>query len=429
MNKEGVIKISIMAKIKDIKARQILDSRDTPTIEVEVFLEDGNSGKAAVPSGASTGEHEAFELRDENPESFGGKSVYKAIENVEKIILPNLNGQEALEQQKIDSILIQLDGTKNKSKLGANAILGVSMATAVAQANSEKIELFEYLHRFNLVHHKQYEMPFAMFNLLNGGRHAANSTDFQEYMIVPILEESFSKRLQCASEIFQALKNILQTKKLPTTVGDEGGFAPNFNTNEEPLKLLTQAIEKAGYKPYEEVVLALDIAASEFFKNGKYVFKKEGKYLDKSSLSEYLKKLCNKYPIVSIEDPLQQNDFKGWAEFVFEMKGNLQIVGDDLYTTNITRLKTGVTQKSSTAILIKPNQIGTLTETIEVINYAQENNIKTIVSHRSGETEDTFIADLAVGLNSPQVKMGSVSRSERLAKYNRLLKIEELINK
>lgn len=418
-----------MAKIKDIQARQILDSRDTPTIEVEIVLEDGSVGKASVPSGASTGEHEAFELRDEDSQNFGGKSVYKAIANIENVILPNLKGQEALEQQKIDSVLIGLDGTKNKSKLGANAILGVSLATAVAQANSEKVELFEYLHRFSLVHHKLYEMPFAMFNLLNGGRHAANSTDFQEYMIVPILEESFSQRLQCASEIFQTLKNILQTKKLPTTVGDEGGFAPNFNSNEEPLKLLTQAIEKAGYKPFEEVVLALDIAASEFYKNDKYVFKKEGKYLDKHNLCEYFKKLTKKYPIVSIEDPLEQNDFSGWAEFVLEMKGNVQIVGDDLYTTNISRLKTGIEQKSSTAILIKPNQIGTLSETIEVMNYAQENNMKTIVSHRSGETEDTFIADLAVGLNSPQVKMGSVSRSERLAKYNRLLKIEEIINK
>ncbi len=416
-----------MAQIQKIHARQILDSRDTPTIEAEVFLNDGSSGIASVPSGASTGEHEAFELRDNNNQLFNGKSVYKAIEHVHSIISPALLGMHASDQFAIDRRMIALDGTPNKSRLGANAILAVSMATAVAEAHSQGKELFQHLGSMALQPHSPFFMPHAMFNVLNGGKHAANSTDFQEYMIVPMQTESFARRLRAASEIFQALKIILSKKGFTTTVGDEGGFAPAVKTNTEGIQYLLDAIILAGYKPGQDVLLAADIAASELFDQGRYILAREGKKLEPSGMIELMQHLANTYPLVSIEDPLEENDFTGWALLTKKLGGKIQIVGDDLYTTNTERLKKGIAQKSSSAILIKLNQIGSVSETINCINLAHINGLKTVVSHRSGETDDTFIADLAVGLRCPQVKMGSLSRGERVAKYNRLLKIEELI--
>lgn len=417
-----------MSRIQKIHARQILDSRDTPTISAEVYLEDGSVGTAAVPSGASTGEHEAYELRDGDPADYNGKSVHKAIANIHEKISPILVGQEASGQEKIDKLLIELDGTKNKKNLGANAVLAVSLACAVAEAKSEKVELFEYLQKFSLYKNQTPAIPHAMFNVLNGGRHAKHSSDFQEYMIIPMLEDSFAENLKCASEIFQSLKQILEKYNFPTTVGDEGGFAPPVTSNTQGLDILVEAITKAGYKPGSNVFIGLDIAASEFFENNTYNLKTEGLTFSSDQFIKYIQKTVSQYPIISIEDPLEQNDFPAWAKLTQELGRTVQIVGDDLYTTNTERLEYGIAHKSSTAILIKPNQIGTLTETIGAINTAHKNNFKTIVSHRSGETEDTFIADLAVGLHSPQIKAGSLSRSERIAKYNRLLKIEELLH-
>lgn len=416
-----------MAHIQKIHARQILDSRNTPTISAEVYLTDGSVGMASVPSGASTGEHEAYELRDGDPTNYNGKSVHKAIAHIHEDISPILIGQEASSQENIDKLLIELDGTKNKKNLGANAILAVSLACAVAEAKSEKVELFEYLQKFNLDKNKKPTVPHAMFNVLNGGRHAQHSSDFQEYMIIPMLGNSFSQNLQCASEIFQSLKQILEKYNFPTTVGDEGGFAPPVTSNTQGIEILIDAITQAGYNPGSNVFIGLDIAASEFFENNLYNLKTENSTFSSDQFIEYLHGTVSKYPIISIEDPLEQNDFPAWSKLTQKLGSTVQIVGDDLYTTNTERLEYGITHKSSTAILIKPNQIGTLTETIDAINTAHKNNFKTIVSHRSGETEDTFIADLAVGLHSPQIKTGSLSRSERIAKYNRLLKIEELL--
>lgn len=416
-----------MAHIQKIHARQILDSRNTPTISAEVYLTDGSVGMASVPSGASTGEHEAYELRDGNPTNYNGKSVHKAIAHIHEDISPILIGQEASSQENIDKLLIELDGTKNKKNLGANAILAVSLACAVAEAKSEKVELFEYLQKFNLDKNKKPTVPHAMFNVLNGGRHAQHSSDFQEYMIIPMLGNNFSQNLQCASEIFQSLKQILEKYNFPTTVGDEGGFAPPVTSNTQGIEILIDAITQAGYNPGSNVFIGLDIAASEFFENNLYNLKTENSTFSSDQFIEYLHRTVSKYPIISIEDPLEQNDFPAWSKLTQKLGSTVQIVGDDLYTTNTERLEYGITHKSSTAILIKPNQIGTLTETIDAINTAHKNNFKTIVSHRSGETEDTFIADLAVGLHSPQIKTGSLSRSERIAKYNRLLKIEELL--
>lgn len=417
-----------MSKIQNIHARQILDSRNMPTVSATVTLEDGSTGQAAVPSGASTGEHEAFELRDGDPNVYNGNSVFKAIENIHAVILPGIRGLEAVDQKLVDDTMIKLDGTKNKSRLGANALLAVSMATAIAESVSQKLPLYKYLKRFSLQPHADLTMPYAMFNVINGGRHAAHSSDFQEYMIIPMQPKSFAHRLECASEIFQALKKLLGQKGLPQTVGDEGGFAPPVPNNTQGLEYIMEAIGLAGYKAGENVFLATDIAASEFYKKGKYVLATEKRKLGLDEMIKMIKDLSRSYPIISIEDPLEENDFVGWARLTQSMGSNVQVVGDDLYTTNVERLQKGIDLQSSTAILIKPNQIGTLSETFEAIRLAQSHGLKTIMSHRSGETEDTFIADLAVGLRVEQVKMGSLSRSERLAKYNRLLEIEEEIN-
>ena len=414
-----------MAKIKKILARQILDSRGTPTVQADVFLYDGSQGSAEVPSGASTGSHEAFELRDGDPKLYMGKSVLKAVANVEQIIAPVLIGLDAGNQSQIDELMIALDGTQNKSRLGANAILGVSLAVAAAESKSEKLELFQYLRKFSLTPNTKPEMPFGMFNIINGGVHAAGTSDFQEYLVIPLQTESFAKRLECAAEIFQSLKLLLVEKGLAITVGDEGGFAPNVLSNSEPFDLLMLASAKAGYSLGADVMLGIDAAASEFYSNKLYHLSKENKHLTTGQMTQYWLDLADKYPLLSIEDPLNEDDFDSWNTLTGQLSGKIQVVGDDLYTTNIERLKMGIQKKASTAILIKLNQIGTLTETINCIRLAKQNGFKTIISHRSGETEDTFIADLAVAMDAGQIKMGSLSRSERLAKYNRLLKIEE----
>ncbi len=411
-----------MNNIKNIVSRQIIDSRGNPTVETDVILENGTMGRAAVPSGASTGKYEAFELRDEK-KSFNGKSVLKAVSNVNGVIFDALSGVDATEQSLIDNTLIDLDGTKNKSKLGANAILSVSMATAVASANSYKIPLFKYLGGT-----KQYKMPKPMLNVINGGAHANNNLRFQEFMIIPTGIDTFKDAIQRSSEVFHSLKSLLDKKRFSTAVGDEGGFAPDLKSEDEALKLICDAIVKCGYKLEKDFLLAIDVGASEFFKNGKYDIPSSKKKLSSKEFSNLLKKLFNKYPIVSLEDPFDENDWDSWSNFTKDNGDKIQIVGDDLYTTNVSRLKTGIERSASNAILIKLNQIGTLTETLETIEMAHSNNIETIISHRSGETEDTFIADLAVATNSGQIKTGSISRSDRVSKYNQLIRIEEMLN-
>lgn len=418
-----------MAKIKNIKARQILDSRGDPTVECDIILEDGSIGRASVPSGASTGKYEAVELRDNDPKIYNGKSVLNAIKNIHEEIFPVLKGQEAYNQRKIDELMIRLDATHNKSNLGANATLAVSLATAAAEAKAEGLELYEYLNRFSPRQNEPYVLPFAMMNLANGGRHAAKSTDFQEYMIVPKQEKSFAERLRCGSEVFHALKKSLKEHEYQTLVGDEGGFAPTLKSNSEPLDYIMVAIKDAGYIPGQDVFLAMDPASSEFFKNNKYILACENKVFSTEELIDYYGSLIEKYPIISIEDALEQNDFANWAKFTERFGSTIQIVGDDLYATNVKRLKHGIEMKASNSILIKLNQIGTLSETIDAINLAHSNGMTAIVSHRSGETEDTFIADLVVAMRTGQIKTGSLSRSERLAKYNRLLRIEERIRR
>jgi enolase len=417
-----------MAKIKSITARQILDSRGFPTVEADVWLDDGSMGRSAVPSGSSTGIYEALELRDGDKAFYGGKSVMKAVNNVITVIAPKLVGQDASNQVAIDEMMIALDGTKDKSKLGANAILAVSLAVAVAQAKSAKMPLYRYLEKLGKAEggSAAISMPRAMFNIINGGKHADNSVDIQEFMIIP-MQARFSDRLRCAAEVFQTLKKIIHSRGFSDTVGDEGGFAPTLKANSEPLNLIVEAITKQGYKPGIDVGLALDCASSELFdeKIGKYVLKCENKSLTSAEMIDYLAGLVTKYPIISIEDPLEQNDFEGWAALTKKIGDKVTIVGDDIYVTNTERLQKGIDMKSSNAILIKPNQIGSLTETIRAVVLAQKSGMKSVISHRSGETEDTFIADLAVGLGSGQIKTGSLSRSERLAKYNQLLRIEE----
>ena len=411
-----------MNNIKNIVSRQIIDSRGNPTVETDVILENGAMGRAAVPSGASTGRYEAFELRDAK-QSFNGKSVQRAVSNVNGVIFDALSGFDATDQSLIDNTLIDLDGTKNKSKLGANAILSVSMASAVAAANSYKIPLYKYLGGT-----KQFRMPTPMLNVINGGAHANNNLSFQEFMIIPIGVNTFKEAIQRSSEVFHNLKSILEKKKFPTSVGDEGGFAPNLKSEDEALKLICDAITKSGYKLEKDFLLAIDIAASEFYKGGKYFISSVNKKLSSKEFSSLLKKLCNKYPIISLEDPFDENDWDTWIDFNKNCGDKIQVVGDDLYTTNVTRLKMGIEKSASNAILIKLNQIGTLSETLETIEMAHSNNIETIISHRSGETEDSFIADLAVATNSGQIKTGSISRSERVSKYNQLIRIEELFN-
>ena len=409
-----------MSAIIDIQARQILDSRGKPTIEVDVILEDGSFGRAAVPAGASTGAYEAVELRDGDKKYFSGFSVLKAVDNVNHEIFKSLSGTNALDQRSIDSDLIELDGTENKSRLGANAILGVSLAIARAGADSTELPLWRYLGGLN-----SYLLPTPMMNILNGGVHADNKLNIQEFMIMPIGAECFSDSIQMGSEIFHALKSELMQKGLATSVGDEGGFAPDLNNTSEALDFLSKAIEVAGYSLGEDIVIALDAAASEFYRDGKYYLSGEGKTLTSKQMINMWTELTSNYPIVSIEDPLSEDDWDGFKELTSLIGESVQIVGDDLFVTNPDRLVRGIKEKSANAILIKVNQIGTLTETFNAISLAQKSGYGVIISHRSGETEDHFIADLAVASNAGQIKTGSMSRSDRLSKYNQLLRIEE----
>jgi enolase len=411
---------STRATIKTIVAREILDSRGNPTIEAKVALSEGAIGVAAVPSGASTGKYEAVELRDGDKCRYGGLGVLKAVNNVNNKIAPALTGMIASEQEKIDRKLLDLDGTADKSNLGANALLSVSLATAKAAANSVDIPLYRYLGGS----HARL-LPVPMLNILNGGKHAADSTDFQEFMVVPAGATSFGQALQMAAEIYQALKKAIKVKGLNTNVGDEGGFAPALDSNVQALELILAAIDLAGYKAGRDCFIALDPAASSFYNDGKYVLTKEGATLTSNEMISYYGKWVSTYPIVSIEDGLDEDDWSGWISLNSRLGKRIKLVGDDLYTTNIKRLELGITRKASNAILIKPNQVGTLSETLSTVKRAQQVGWTTIVSHRSGETEDTTIADLAVAVGSSLIKTGAPCRSERVAKYNRLLKIEE----
>lgn len=405
-----------MSKIKKVFAREILDSRGNPTIEVDITLECGITASASVPSGASTGKREAIELRDHDMNRYLGKGVLKAVDNVNNIIAPEIIGKSCLEQRKIDNIMLNLDGTYNKSNLGANAILGVSLANLRASAKYNKKELYEYLG-------SDYSMPRCMMNILNGGAHASNSLDFQEFMIVPSKSE-YKDNLRMGSEIFHSLKQVLKEKDLLCGVGDEGGFAPEISNNTIALDLISLAIDKAGYVLGKDVYIALDVAASEFYRDGKYII--DGKEYSSLDLVSYYESLIDKYNIISIEDGMAEEDYDGW-KILTERLSNIQLVGDDLFVTNKDLLSEGIRMGIANAILIKLNQIGTVSETLDTIKLAKENNYKTIISHRSGETEDNYIADFAVGLNMGQIKTGSMSRGERLSKYNRLLRIEERI--
>lgn len=405
--------------IENIKARQIIDSRGMPTVEAEVFLTDGTIARACVPSGASTGKHEALELRDNEKSMYLGYGVLQAVDNVNSLIAAELTGFDIQNQREIDNILINLDGTANKSKLGANATLSVSLACARAAAAALNIPLYQYLGGINAT-----LLPTPMMNILNGGAHADNNVDFQEFMITPVGAVNFSEAVRIGCEVFHKLKEILRNKGYATSVGDEGGFAPNLKSNEEAVEIILDAIEKAGYST-ECVKLCLDIASSEFYKDGKYHLDGENKSLSKEEMAEFLEKWVNKYPIISIEDGMAEDDIEGWKILTSKLKDRCQLVGDDLFVTNVCRLNNGINQEIANSILIKPNQIGTLTETFDAINLAKASGYTTIISHRSGETEDTFIADLAVGVNAGLIKTGSLSRVDRTAKYNRLMRIEE----
>lgn len=415
--------------IASVKAIQVLDSRGNPTVQVEVVTEHGFFGTAIVPAGASTGSFEAVELRDGNKEKYLGKSVENAVENVNKKIASKLIGMNVYEQRKIDEFLIELDGTKNKSRLGANALLGISLAVAKAAANSLGIGLYQYIGGINAT-----EMPVPMMNILNGGKHSDNNISMQEFMIIPVGTKSFAKRLQIGTEVYHNLKKILKEDGHVISVGDEGGFAPNLENEEDAIKNIIKAIEKAGYKPGVDVCLALDVASTEMNdeakKEGKdgYLFWKTGEYKTKEEMIDYLCMLVEKYPIISIEDGLAEEDWKAWKILTEKIGDKCQLVGDDLFVTNVERLEKGITNKIANAILIKFNQIGTLTETLDAIKMAQKYGYKTIISHRSGETEDTTIADLAVAVNAGQIKTGAPCRTDRVAKYNRLLNIEEEID-
>ena len=411
-----------MVYIADILARQILDSRGNPTLEVDVKLSDGSLGRAAVPSGASTGEYEAYELRDDNSKFFNGMSVLKAIENVNVEIFNTFSGRNPFQQRNIDRDLIELDGTANKNKLGANAILGFSMAVARAAANSLNLPLWKYIGGM-----RAYTLPVPMMNIINGGAHANNGLDFQECMIMPIGFSKFSDALRSGTEIFLNLKKNLTQKGFSTSVGDEGGFAPNINNLEEALTYISESVEKSGYKLGEEIFISIDAAASELFKDNFYTLKGENKKYSSDELVIFWENICNKFPIVSIEDPFDENDWDGFKELTKRIGKKVQIVGDDLFVTNKERLLKGIKNNSANAILIKLNQIGTLSETLETMELAKDSNFGVIVSHRSGETEDVFISDLSVALNAGQIKTGSLSRSDRTAKYNQLLRIEEMM--
>jgi enolase len=410
-----------MSWIEHVQAREILDSRGNPTVEAEVVLADGAIGRAAVPSGASTGENEAVELRDGDQKRYGGKGVLKAVKNVNDIIAPALQGFDALDQAEVDRALLELDGTKNKSKLGANALLAVSMATARAAAIQLEIPLYRYLGGPN-----SRTLPVPMMNIVNGGAHADNNVDFQEFMVVPAGAETFSEALRVGAEVFHQLKAVLKGKGYATSVGDEGGFAPNLRSNEAAVEMILESIVKAGYKPGVDCLLALDPAASEFYDGKRYVFKKSDKRkLTSDEMVAYWKGWCDQYPIISIEDGMAENDWTGWKTMTDELGERVQLVGDDLFVTNTIFLQKGIDLGVANSILIKVNQIGTLTETLDTVELAQRNKYTTIISHRSGETEDPFIADLAVATNAGQIKTGSLSRTDRTAKYNQLLRIEE----
>lgn len=409
--------------IEDVIAREVLDSRGNPTVEVEVYLADGAVGRAIVPSGASTGAYEAVELRDGDKNRYLGKGVQKAVQNVEEIIAPELIGLDATDQIGIDSLMIELDGTPNKGKLGANAILGVSLAVARAAAQSVGLPLYRYIGGVN-----GFELPVPMMNILNGGEHADNNVDIQEFMAMPVGAKSFREALRMGAEVFHNLKKVLGAKGLNTAVGDEGGFAPNLQSNEEAIQVIIEAIEKAGYKPGTDVCIALDVAATEMFKDGKYHLTGEGKVLDTDEMIAYYKDLVEKYPIISIEDPLSEDEWDGWKKLTDVLGEKVQLVGDDLFVTNTERLSKGIDLAIANSILIKVNQIGTLTETLNAIEMAKRAGYTAVVSHRSGESEDTTIADLVVATNAGQIKTGAPSRTDRVAKYNQLLRIEEQLD-
>ena len=411
-----------MPYITDIYAREVLDSRGNPTVEVELFTDSGAYGHAIVPSGASTGEHEAVELRDNDKKRYLGKGVIKAVENVNEVIAPELVGIDVTLQAQIDQIMLDLDGTPNKGKLGANAILGVSMAAAKAGADFAGQPLYTYLGGFSAT-----ELPVPMMNILNGGSHADNNVDFQEFMIMPVGGETFKESLRMGAEVFHALKSVLKSRGYSTTVGDEGGFAPNLKSNEEALEVIIESIENAGYKPGEDVVLAMDVASSEFYNKDKnaYDLAGEGKTMDGKELSEFYGKLCDKYPIISIEDGLDENDWDGWKTHTEQLGSKIQLVGDDLLVTNTEKLSRAIDEGIANSILIKVNQIGTITETFKAVEMAKRAGYTAVISHRSGETEDTTIADIAVATNAGQIKTGSLSRTDRVAKYNQLLRIED----
>jgi len=410
-----------MSQIIHVHAREILDSRGNPTVEADVILSNGTLGRAAVPSGASTGEHEAVELRDGDPQRYSGKGVLKAVHNVNDLIARALKGMDARDQGEIDRTLIELDGTAAKSKLGANAILAASLATARAAATDQNLPLYRYLGGENA-----NTLPVPMMNIVNGGAHADNNVDFQEFMIVPVGAEKFSEALRMGAEIFHTLKSVLKKKGYATSVGDEGGFAPNLTSNEEAIETILEAIAQSGYRPGEDVLLALDPAASEFFDGQSYVFKKsDGRRLSSDEMVAFWSKWIENYPIVSLEDGMAESDWDGWKSLTNELGQRAQLVGDDIFVTNIEFLGQGIDRGVANSILIKVNQIGTLTETLDCIKLAKANLYTTVISHRSGETEDAFIADLAVATNAGQIKTGSLSRSDRVAKYNQLLRIEE----
>ena len=409
-----------MVEITDVKAREILDSRGNPTVEVDVFAACGAMGRAAVPSGASTGKREALELRDKRSKRFGGKGVMTAVKNINSKIAPSIRGMDVSDQVKLDRFLIKLDGTPNKSKLGANAILGVSMATTKAAASANGIPLYKYLGGLNARY-----LPVPMMNIINGGAHATNSLDIQEFMIIPVGAGTIARAVRMGAETFHSLKKILKSEHLSTAVGDEGGVAPDLQSNEEAIQYIIRAIESAGYKPGKEIGLGLDAAASEFYQKGKYTLRSEKKILNSEKMIDYYEELIDKYPILSIEDGLAEQDWKGWELMTERLGGFVQIVGDDIFVTNPKIFKKGIEKGIANSILIKLNQIGTVTETLDTVEMAKQAGYTTIISHRSGETEDTFIADFAVGVNGGQIKTGSMSRSDRVAKYNQLIRIEE----
>lgn len=409
-----------MSIINEVFAREIMDSRGNPTVEVEVYLEDGSMGRAAVPSGASTGMYEAVELRDGDKKRYLGKGVLKAVANVNDIIAPELIGMDAVDQIGIDALLCELDGTPNKEKLGANATLGVSMAVAKAAAESVGLSLYQYLGGFNAK-----VLPVPMLNILNGGEHADNNVDIQEFMIMPVGASSFAEALRMGAEIYHSLKAVLKSRGLNTAIGDEGGFAPNLTSNEDALGAIVEAIEKAGYKPGEEVKLALDVASSEMYADGKYNFKGEGVVRTSDEMIEFYEKLVEKYPIISIEDGLDENDWDGWKKLTDRLGKKIQLVGDDLFVTNPKRLADGIKKGVGNSILVKVNQIGSVTEAFDAMEMAKQAGYTCVVSHRSGETEDATIADIAVAVNAGQIKTGAPTRSDRVAKYNQLLRIEQ----